>query len=208
MIHVQLVESVESPWFQFSRPWRSAAGPSVWRCWSSFSLPPWNPSCADPPAVWGRKEEQRELMETQKIAEKSLCLCFFLENRWFFGCFWGVGVSGRLVFGDTQGSRSTKRLHWKLLLQISHQGLQVEAKQFKSWAISNASHRKTKKMTLLKKEEQTKLQTVLGPGYFGATFPSSGPCHNMPNNDLPPDPRWALHVDLTKLRGVQEVKIC
>ena len=109
------------------RPWRSAAGPSVSRCWSSFSLPPWSPSCADPP-VWGRKEEQRELMETQKMAENSLCLWFVLENRWIFGCFWGVGASGRLVFGDTQGSRTTKRLHWKLLLQISHQGLQVEAK--------------------------------------------------------------------------------
>ena len=200
MIHVQLVESVESPWFHSSRPWRSAAGPSVWRCWSSFSLPPWSPSCADPP-VWGRKEEQRELMETQKMAENSLCSWMFLENRWIFGCFWGVGASGRLVFGDTQGSRTTKRLHWKLLLQISHQGLQVEAKLSKSWAISNASHRKTKKMEFLKKEEQTKLQTVLGPGYFGATFPS-GPCHSMPNNDLPPDPRRALHGDLTKLLGV------
>ena len=135
----------------------------------------------------------------------------WLKTHYVYGCFWktvgfldvfwGVGASGRLVFGDTQGSRTTKRLHWKLLLQISHQGLQVEAKLSKSWAISNASHRKTKKMEFLKKEEQTKLQTVLGPGYFGATFPS-GPCHSMPNNDLPPDPRWALHGDLTKLLGV------
>ena len=63
---------------ELPRPERSA-GPSVWRCWSSFSLPPWSPSCADPRGA-GTYGDERKTTGANGNPKDGWKLTMFMET--------------------------------------------------------------------------------------------------------------------------------